>query len=279
MPTQPARSVQRAAQVLKVLAAAPETDRSLSEIAQAVGIPRSSAQAILLALCDEGLAVRRDPGPRYRLGPQLLGLGRAASHAVMLTDILATQLPLLRDEFQATTMGGTVHGDSVVIAAACPVPHPYGLTVKAGGTLPLRAPVGPIYVAWAGEEAAARWLDHAAPPLTSTERESMRVALVDVRTRGWSATVSALGAEAISGAHEVTDADLTSACLRVIGISAPVWAADGTFACSIALTALPSDISGRELRRVASRVVDVATHVMGLIGGTFGGLSTPVAPG
>jgi DNA-binding IclR family transcriptional regulator len=279
MPAQPARSVQRAAQVLKVLAAAPETDRSLSEIAHAVGIPRSSAQSILLALCDEGLAMRRDLGPRYRLGPQLLGLGRAASHAVMLTDVLATHLPLLRDEFQATAMTGTVHGDSVIIAAAFPVPHPYGLTVKAGGTLPLRAPIGPIYVAWAGENSIARWLDHARPPLTSTQRESMQATLADVRARGWSATVSPLGADAISAAHEVTDADLTSACLRVVGISAPVWAADGTFACSIALTALANDISGRGLRRVAGRVVDVATQVTELIGGAFGGLGMPVAPG
>ncbi|KPM50702.1 hypothetical protein CcI49_31045 [Frankia sp. CcI49] len=271
MPTQPARSVQRAAQVLKVLAATPETDRSLSDIARAVGMPRSSCQSVLLALCGEGLALRREPGPHYRLGPELLGLGRAASQAAVLSDVLADVLPRLRDEFGATAMAGTIQGDSVVVTAAYPVPHPYGLTVRSGSPLPLRAPIGPIYVAWAGDDAEARWFARAQPPLSPAQRDTHRAALAAVRTRGWSATVRPHGEQVAApgepAVHEATDADLAATRLHVIGLSAPVWTPDGTLACSLALTSLPGDVTGGELQRLAARVVEVAAQVIAIIGG------------
>ncbi|CUU60339.1 DNA-binding transcriptional regulator, IclR family [Parafrankia irregularis] len=277
MPTQPARSVQRAARVLKVLAATPETDRTLSDLARAVGMPRSSCQALLLALCDEGLALRREPGPHYRLGPELLGLGRAASQAVVLADILADELPRLRDEFQATAMAGAVHGDAVVVTAAYPVPHPYGLTARSGSRLPFRAPVGPIYVAWAGDEAEAGWLARAQPALSAPQCDVHRAALAEVRARGWSATVQshrdqataheAVQAHDVPAVHEITATDLVATRLHVIGVSAPVWAADGTLACSLALTALPRDLSGAETRHIAARLVEVAAQITTNIGG------------
>jgi DNA-binding IclR family transcriptional regulator len=261
MPTQPTRSVQRAAQILKVLAAAPEADLSLSEIARAVGVHRSSCQAVLLALCAEGLAVRRDPGPHYRLGPQLLGLGRAAGDAIQLSDVLDTALLQLRDEFHATAFAGSATGDSVVITAAQGVPHPYALTVRPGSHLPLRAPIGPVYVAWAGEDAQTRWLDRAEPRLAASPRHALSAALHDVRSRGWSATVWSGDATDRTAAHEATNADLAAARLHVIGVSAPVWALDGALASSIAVTGLPSDVSGADLRRIAQRVAEVATGV------------------
>ncbi|MCK9897145.1 IclR family transcriptional regulator [Frankia sp. AgB32] len=268
MPTQPVRSVQRAAQVLKVLAVTPERDLSLSEIARAVGIHRSSCQAVLLALCAEELAVRREPGPHYRLGPQLLGLGRAAGSAVTLTDVLDAALLRLRDEFQASALAGTPHGDAVVITAARGVPHPYGLTVRAGSAVPLRAPAGPIYVAWADDATRGQWLDRADPALTPARRRELTAALSAVRARGWSATLTSRGdADATRSAREVTDTELALGRLQVIGISAPVWSPGATLASSLALTGLPGDFSGAELRQAAGRLVEVAAEVTSLTGG------------
>ncbi|CAO5258563.1 IclR family transcriptional regulator [Frankia sp. AgKG'84/4] len=278
MPTQPVRSVQRAAQVLKVLAAMPERDLSLSEIARAVGIHRSSCQAVLLALCAEELAVRREPGPHYRLGPQLLGLGRAAGSAVTLTDVLDAALLRLRDEFQASALAGTPHGDAVIITAARAVPHPYGLTVRAGSVAPLRAPAGPIYVAWADDDAQQQWLDRADPALEAARRRELTDTLRDVRARGWSATVTAHGdVDATRASHEITDAELTAGRLQIIGISAPVWDAGAALASSLALTGLPGDLSGSELRQVAGRLVEAAAEVTSLTGGVPPG--SPGSPG
>lgn len=116
------------------------------------------------------VVVRREPGPRYRLGPQLLGLGRAALDSVRLSDVLDVELPRLRDEFQATALAGSVHGDNILITSAHGVPHPYGLTVKAGSYAPFRAPAGPIYAAWASEDVQARWLDRHTPADTVAAR-------------------------------------------------------------------------------------------------------------
>jgi len=265
MPTQPARSVQRAARILKVLAAAPHASLSLSDIARAVGVNRSSCQALLLALCAEGLSVRQEPGPRYRLGPQLLGLGQAALDSVRLSDVLDVELPRLRDEFQATSLAGSVNGDSVLITAAYGVPHPYGLTVRPGSHVPLRAPAGPIYVAWAGEAAASRWLDLAEPPLGAPRRDALSAALHEVRSRGWSATIQPGGPQAET--REAADDDLASRDLHVIGLSAPVWAPDRSLASSIALTGLPGSLRGDELWHIAQRVAQVAAGVTDATGG------------
>jgi DNA-binding IclR family transcriptional regulator len=258
----------RAAQVLKVLAAADERELPLSELARRVGVNRASCQTLLLALVDEGLVVRREPGPTYRLGPAMIHLGEAARTSLDAVGTARPALAALRDRFGVTAMAGVVAGREIVVAAVCDAPHPMGLTVVTGGRVALRAPVGPIYVAWSSDAVIDAWLRRAEPPLGRARAAQARRGLSDVRRRGYSVTVR--GGRRARGAldhEELGDMRSTEATQRVVGISAAAWDATGALACSLALTGFPDDLTPAEIARVGEAVHESAAGVSTMLGG------------
>jgi DNA-binding IclR family transcriptional regulator len=269
VPAEPSPAVVRAAQVLKTLAAQRGAELSLSALARRVGVHRSSCQTLLLALCAEGL-VRREPGGNYRLGPVLVELGEAARAAVDSMDLVDRALIRLRDEFGTSALAGVVAGDSVVIASAHPVPHPFGYSIATGTRLPLRAPVGPIYVAWADAPAVDAWCARADPPLSRQQRLEIARELATIRQHGWSVTVRPGGGVTHGRAttREATKEDLRRRRLAVIGISAPVWSERGALVCSLALAAFPADLSGSQVRHIGARLKNEAACITEFMGGS-----------
>jgi DNA-binding IclR family transcriptional regulator len=222
---------------------------------------------LLLALAAEGLVMRRAPSGRYRLGALLVGLGHAARAAVSLTELVESALEDLADALGATAFAGVVAGTSVQVLASWSVPHPYGQTVTTGARLPLRAPVGLIYVAWSEDAAFDAWLNVAEPALDDAQRRALHHDRDTVRSRGWSATVArADGAEA-AGVREVGQAYLTAERITLLGMSAPVWEPNGDFACSLALTGFRSSFDGPELLAAASVLTTSASAVTAVLRG------------
>jgi DNA-binding IclR family transcriptional regulator len=269
MAVQSCRSVERAAQILKVMAAEPERAFSLSELARRIGVHRSTGQTLMLALCAEGLVRRRDPEATYRLGATLVGLGEAARATFEVIDTADRELVRLRDLFGASAIAGVVAGDSIVIVAAHPVEHPFGYTVTTGTRLPLHAPLGTIYVAWSDDAVVEAWLDRTDRSPSSPDRTRSLHELEAVRRRGWSTTVRPI--EGVGGTRastrEATDDDLECRQLSVLGISAPVWDEKGVLACSIALAAFPTALSGEQIRQIGSALVESARTITEASGG------------
>jgi DNA-binding IclR family transcriptional regulator len=272
MPAQPSPVAARAARVLKVLADDPASTLGLSEVARRVGISRASCQTLLLALVDEGVVRRVQPGPTYGLGAVLVRLGEAARASMDVIDVAAAELGALRDRFEATAIVSAASGDEVVVLASQPFAHPHGYSVSAGTRLTLAAPVGPIYVAWADDAAVERWIDRADPALTATQRSRARADLHTIRERGWSATVR-VPRSAGRDPHEVQELserdanELRGRKLTVIGISSPVWQVGDAPACALALTAFPRDLTIREVRAMAAALKEAADHVTSQVGG------------
>jgi DNA-binding IclR family transcriptional regulator len=274
VPVLPSPAAARAAQVLKMLAATPDQDLSLSELARRVGLNRTTCQTLLLALTAEGLVVRREPQPTYRLGPVLIHLGEAAKASLDVVDLVGAELDTLHDDLGVTAMAGITTNDEIVIAAVRAAEHPFGLTPVTGGRLPLRAPIGPVYVAWADDGTIDAWLERAKPPLTQGEEQRQREGLARIRHRGYSATVEVPdrggSRRARRGARheELVETDLAAtAPLSVIGVSAPVWHGDGSLACSIAVSAFSADLTLRELAAAGDAVGRSAARVTALLGG------------
>lgn len=262
MAVEPSRAASRAARLLNVLATEPTRDWSLADLARGIDAHRSSCQTLLLALCEEGLVSRREPGATYRLGPGLIALGHAALAAVDAIDLADRHVDRLHHEFGSSGLVGTVAGDSVVMAVAHPEPTGLGYSVTAGSRFPLRAPAAPVYVAWSHPSSVEGWLDRAEPPLDQGRREMLRQDLATIRRRGWSATVRATGAPGRAGVtHEATDDDLTRRRLSVIGVSAPVWNGHGDLVCTLALAVLPTEVTGARLMHIAAAVREAATDV------------------
>jgi len=53
-------------------------DSTISELSSSLEISKSTAHAIVTTLCQQGVLVRDEPGPCYRLGPELIALGKGA---------------------------------------------------------------------------------------------------------------------------------------------------------------------------------------------------------
>ncbi|MCU1489081.1 MAG: transcriptional regulator, IclR family, partial [Acidimicrobiaceae bacterium] len=93
------RSVQRALQLLDIVASEPLAGLSLTEMAQALGASKSTTLAVARTLAAQGVLRSVEPGPRYKLGTALIRYGDLASQQSPIGEIC---LPILR-ELSATT--------------------------------------------------------------------------------------------------------------------------------------------------------------------------------
>jgi DNA-binding IclR family transcriptional regulator len=257
----PSPAVARVAALLRTMGAAPARELPLAELARRSGVSKPTAHSLLLGLVAEGLVERVGPVPAYRLGPALVELGDLARREPTLLDAVAPEVARLRETLGASAMGAAVEDDEVVVLAAQCVPHPFGYEIVAGTRLALHAPIGPVYVAWSGDDAERRWLD-AAPSLNDARRNALARDLAAVRRRGWSATVRTrkAGDTRFGPMHEIATTDLTAADITVVGISAPVRASSGAVVGCVALVGFVDPMPGSRVVEYAAEVVDAATR-------------------
>lgn len=121
-------SIGKAARVLRVLAGSGRGELGVTEIASAVGLPKSTAHRVLSELAGEGLIGRS--GPRYRLGPAWFELQSALSSSewVQLADKARRPLAGLFERTGATVHLGVLEGTQVLYLEK--------LTAKGGTAVP-----------------------------------------------------------------------------------------------------------------------------------------------
>jgi len=95
------QSVARAARLLDEIADHGANGLSITEIAERLGVAKSTALALARTLTVAGLLRTADPGPRYVLGIKLLRLGDLVGQQ---TSFAKLGLPILRDLSSATGM-------------------------------------------------------------------------------------------------------------------------------------------------------------------------------
>jgi IclR family transcriptional regulator, acetate operon repressor len=184
------RSVQRALQLLEIVASEPESGLSLTEIAKTLGLSKSTILATARTLAAHGILRSIEPGPRYKLGTALIRYGELASQGNALSELC---LPVLRAVSSATGMTARL--------AVIQDGYPVGLErVDGPGNVRFHAPLGqrePPHATAAGkailamldrervtqicrETGLARYTDH-----TITEQETLFAELDTVRRRGY----------------------------------------------------------------------------------------------
>lgn len=295
MPVMPSPAVLRAARVLSELAARPDEDVTLSDLARRLGINKTSCQTLLLALVEEGLVERR-PERTYRLGSRLIHLGEAAKASLRLPELVQPELDDLSAELGATSTCLTRAGTDVVVVGVSEVADHLGFTVPLGKRIPLRPPFGAVYLAWDSPAEVEAWLARAEPGTPPSTLAEARRALEVIRARGASVTVRRPGSPRTIGARSGTGrpslvtepgslnmeylagagpaggrgtavgpGDGTSAW-TVVGVGAPVFDRDG-MRCTLSVAGLPFALDHDEICRVAERVRQVADGVTARIGG------------
>ena len=87
-----AQLVTHTARVLKALAVHQEHGARVADLVEHTRLERATVNRITRALCLEGLAMRRDDGPRYVLGPLAFELGLAAGRHHPLRELAAESM-------------------------------------------------------------------------------------------------------------------------------------------------------------------------------------------
>ncbi len=123
----------RAAQMLRSLAAAPEGLTAI-ELADRVGLPRSTAYRIVGTLCSEGL-MRVSPSGKLHIGPGLLGI--AAAGRGDLRQEASAYLERLARELHETVELVVLDGDEALFTDQHVPPRSLRVVAEVGDRFPL----------------------------------------------------------------------------------------------------------------------------------------------
>lgn len=112
---------------------------TLSEVAAALRVTRSSAYRLLYTLVRLGFVEYDSRAKRYTLGPQILHLGYGYLAARDLVEVAMPHLVRLRDRTGWSAHLGELHGREVVYVARVPTRRSIASTVHVGTRLPAHA--------------------------------------------------------------------------------------------------------------------------------------------
>ena len=182
------RAAKRALEVIENVAASPRPV-SLSEIAREVGLPKSSAHALIRTLDNEGYLQRDDRG-EYSLGPRLLRLLGTLPHRLELPRVARPIMQGLVDELGETAILGIRQGDAIVYVEQVEAPQAIRYVAPLGEPRPLQVTsIGRLYLAaLAPDEADSLLRELTLEKLTDrtlTSRSAIGKELEGVRDRGY----------------------------------------------------------------------------------------------
>jgi DNA-binding IclR family transcriptional regulator len=146
----------RAAAVLRALHGHPQ-GMSLSEIAEEVGLPRSTVHRLTTALSHEGFIEAASAGGRLRIGPEIVRLARGSRPE--LREELRPFLEMLAAELGETVDCALLEGDHMRFIDQIPAPHRLRAVSAVGASFPLHCTAnGKAALALMGRERAQRLL-------------------------------------------------------------------------------------------------------------------------
>ncbi|MEU7827477.1 IclR family transcriptional regulator [Nonomuraea sp. NPDC049129] len=163
--------------------------RTLGEIAEHLGVHKSTALRLLQTL-EEGGFVRRVPGGMYGMGFQLIALGQLALDQVEARSLAHPILNELSERYGHTVHLGELAGDQVVYVDKIDGRGSVAMGSRIG--LPAQAhtaAVAKVILAYQDDRTRARVLEHAAftrfTPTTITDAAAFEADLALTRERGW----------------------------------------------------------------------------------------------
>jgi DNA-binding IclR family transcriptional regulator len=276
----PSPPTERVVAVMHLLAGDSERSFSLADISRSLGISRATGHAILATLAHHRWVVRHEPSASYSWGPGIGALARPTHHREFRSLLQSLSETVGAQVFLARREGATlIVTDSVGDSLTAP-------RVTAGLRMPLVAPFGRDYVAWAGEQAIKAWLAGIGEP-SAKLRSRLTAVLAQVRERGYVVerlsreyvrVYLALRALAADGEPDEITARLAGAFAdlamvdylpdelggggehQIATISVPVRDSDGVVSMSV--TAAPfRRLNAKEIREIGAAVRDVARRI------------------
>jgi DNA-binding IclR family transcriptional regulator len=181
-----AQTVERALQVIGYLA---ESPRSLRDVAQHLGVHKSTALRLLQTLEAEGFA-RRDNASRYGIGFRVVTLAHQALDNLDLFSIAHPHLVALASRLGSTFHLGQLIGAEVIYVDKVEGPGAVKMYSMVGRTASLyTSGLGKAVLAYVTGPLRAEMLDSIAfarhTPTTITTRADLEAELARIKQRGW----------------------------------------------------------------------------------------------
>jgi DNA-binding IclR family transcriptional regulator len=186
----PAPAATRAVDVISFLTAHPARGFTLSELVRALGMNVASAHATLAVLDDTGFVVRDPIHRTYILGPALAAVGFATMEQHPAIDAALEQADALSTELNRTILVAARAGRDAIFVARRGPAGSGEVPGYPGDKVPLKAPVGAVFVAWATDGAIEQWLERAAAGPAAAIH--YRGVLGEIRSRGYAVPLRAM---------------------------------------------------------------------------------------
>jgi DNA-binding IclR family transcriptional regulator len=209
--------IARAADVMRALYGEPR-GLSLSQLAERVGLPRSTVHRLVSALVREGFLAAASPTGRVRLGPEL---SRLASSGRELAEDLHPYMERLFQQFDETVVCSVIDGDRQRCIDQIAAPHRLRTEFPIGATLPLFCTAnGKALLAELDGEELSALLPARLPrctPNTITSRSSLLKHLASIHEAGvaYDHEERTLGIAAAAVAVRDSFGSLASICIAV----------------------------------------------------------------
>jgi DNA-binding IclR family transcriptional regulator len=236
------KSADRTLEILEALADSPQRG-GLTDLAQELGIPKSSLHGILRTMVARGWVESGPDGTRFGLGLRALRAGAACVESDETVSLVASLLDELAQEFGETVHLGRLDGAEIVYLAKRDSIHPLRLFSAIGRRLPAHATaLGKALLARRSPAEVDRVLTgplRRLTPHTITSRAQLRNDLAATRTHGYA-----------------IDREENSEGIVCFAVALPLDSPDAV-SVSLPISRLARDLEPRistALRRLAERV-------------------------
>jgi DNA-binding IclR family transcriptional regulator len=269
-------AVGRTVAVLNFFADHPGQAFTLTDLVKSLKLSRATCHALLAALVDAGY-LYRTADKTYVLGAALARVGRVAQENASPIQAAMPELRRLADAFDAICSVVARDKDDAVVRERAASRSHLGWAISPGTRLPLRPPLGSIFLAWSSEAEVEAWIGKVSPPPGEAERAQMRAGLAFPREHGFSFGVRTVHivdekhAQSLVFATEQTDylvADIApDRVYELAFVAAPVFDARGRVAFVLALMGFTHAVTGAEVERIGAELKAAAQRVIRFIGG------------
>ncbi|MCF2528964.1 IclR family transcriptional regulator [Yinghuangia soli] len=226
---------------------------TLTQIADALGLSKSTVLRLATPLLDTQLLARDRESGHFRLGPGALALGQAYLASLDLRTVASDEAHRLMREW-----GGTVHlcvpdAPHVVYIDKVENETQVRMASRIGSRAPMYCTaVGKAMLAWLPEDVVGLVVAAGLPPITArtlTEPESLRAELARIRARGYS----------------VDDRENEP---EVRCVAAPIFDHDNAVTGALSVSGLTSRVTAARVRELGPSVAAAAQRVSKILGAT-----------
>lgn len=217
---------------------------TLSQLCQALEIPKTTAFRILRSLAEHRVLHLIDENRRYVLGPRLVSLASAVK-GVGIIDVSRPIMEALSERLSETSKLTVAEDDGVVIIAVTQSPTGFGIFTQVGRRFPYHAgAASKVCLAYRSETFVSNLVSKGLMSFTEktiTNPADLRDELGRVRKNGW----------AIDNEEYVTG---------VIAIAAPIFDSSSQFTAALSVTFLSAK-SERERLEIREHVISAARDI------------------